>query len=43
MFDDDSGHALAAQLTLLIEAAGATDVFEIGNNYFVVREQRLSC
>ena len=38
MFDDDSGNALAAQLTLLVEAAGATDLFEIGNNYFLYPE-----
>ena len=38
MIDDDSGGILAAQLTFLIEAAGATDLFEIGNNYFLYPE-----
>jgi hypothetical protein len=35
MIDDDSGNALAAQLTFLIEAMGATNLFESGNNYFL--------
>ena len=38
MFDDDSSHALAAQLTLLIEATGSTDFFEVGNTYFLYPE-----
>ena len=38
MIDDDSGGILAAQLTFLIEATGATDLFETGNNYFLYPE-----
>jgi hypothetical protein len=38
MIDDDSGGVLAAQLTFLIEATGAADLFEIGNTYFVYPE-----
>ena len=38
MFDDDSSHALAAQLTLLVEATGSTDFFEVGDTYFLYPE-----
>jgi hypothetical protein len=38
MIDDDSGGVLAAQLTFLIEAVGATDLFETGNTYFLYPE-----
>ena len=38
MFDDDSSPALAAQLTLLVEATGSTDFFEVGDTYFLYPE-----